>query len=79
MDRNIGPEDRVVRIIVALGLAALVYFGYLEGTAGIIATVVAVYLLITGLVVRCLVYKLVGVDTSVQENSYTVSDDNAGF
>src|SRR5215210_3473353 len=27
MDRNVGPEDRVVRIVVAIGLAVLAYLG----------------------------------------------------
>ena len=79
MDRNIGPEDRIVRIVVALGLGLLVYLGVLAGIAGTVALVVAAYLLLTGLFVRCLVYKVIGVDTSVQENAYTTTDDRAGF
>lgn len=79
MDRNVGPEDRVVRIVVALVLAGLIYLGTLQGIAAIIAGVVAAYLLITGLVVRCLVYKLAGIDTSIQEQPYSTTDDRAGL
>ena len=79
MTRNVGPEDRVVRIVVALGLGVLIYLGYLTDTAAIIVGVVALYLLLTGLFTRCLIYKVAGIDTSVQENSYSTSDDNAGF
>jgi divalent metal cation (Fe/Co/Zn/Cd) transporter len=79
MARNIGPEDRVVRIVVALGLALLVYLGVLGNIAGIIAGVVAAYLLITGLIARCVVYKLIDVDTSVQEQPYSTTDERAGF
>jgi hypothetical protein len=79
MTRNVGPEDRVVRIVVALVLCAIVYFGYLEGVAGIVAGVVAAYLLITGLLARCVVYKAIGVDTSVQEQPYSTTDERAGF
>jgi hypothetical protein len=79
MERNIGPEDRVVRIVVALVLGVIVYLGYLEGIAGIVTGVVAAYLLITGLLARCLVYKLIGVDTSVQEQPYSTTDDRAGL
>ena len=79
MDRNVGPEDRVVRIVVALGLGVLVYLKYLEGTAAIITGVVAAYLLITGLLARCLLYKVIGVDTSVQEQPYSTTDDRAGL
>ncbi len=76
MARNIGPEDRVVRIVVALALAALIYFAPLTGIAAILVGILAVYLLITGLLARCLFYKLIGVDTSIQEQPYSTSDDS---
>ena len=77
MDRNIGPEDSVVRIVVALGLAVLIYMQVLEGIAAIVVGVVAAYLLITGLFARCLIYKVIDVDTSVQEQPYSSTDDRA--
>ena len=79
MTRNVGPEDRVVRIVVALGLGIIVYLGYLEGIAAIVAGVVAAYLLITGLFVRCIIYKAIDVDTSIQEQPYATTDDRAGL
>ncbi len=79
MTRNVGPEDRVVRIVVALGLGIVVYLGYLEGIAGIVAGVLAAYLLITGLLSRCIVYKAIDVDTSIQEQPYSTTDDRAGL
>jgi hypothetical protein len=80
MDRNVGPEDRVVRIVVALGLGLLIYLGVIEGQiATIIAGVLAVYLLISGLFARCLLYKAIDVDTSIQEQPYSTTDDRAGL
>jgi Na+(H+)/acetate symporter ActP len=80
MARNVGPEDRIVRIVVALGLCVLIYMGVIGGQiATIIAGIVAAYLLITGLLARCVVYKLIDVDTSVQEQPYSTSDDRAGL
>jgi hypothetical protein len=79
MDRNVGPEDRVVRIVVALGLAVVIYFADLPRTADIVVGVVAAYLLLSGLFVRCVIYKMIGVDTSVQEQPYSSTDDRAGF
>jgi len=79
MDRNVGPEDRVVRIVVALGLAVVIYVTGLNGIGAIAAGVVAAYLLITGLLGRCVVYKLIGVDTSIQEQPYSSTDDRAGL
>jgi hypothetical protein len=79
MARNVGPEDRVVRIVVAIGLAVLIYLGVVEDTGAIITGIVAAYLLLTGLMKSCFIYKLIGVDTSVQEQSYSTSDDRAGL
>jgi hypothetical protein len=79
MDRNVGPEDRVVRIVVALGLAVVIYFADLPRTADIVIGVVAAYLLLSGLFVRCVIYKMIDVDTSVQEQPYSSTDDRAGL
>ena len=79
MDRNVGPEDRIVRIVVGLLLVGLIYFVPITGTAAIIAGIVAAALIISGLLSRCLMYKLIGVDTSVQEQPYSSADDRAGL
>ena len=79
MDRNVGPEDRVVRIVVALGLAVVIYFADLPRTADIVIAVVAAYLLLSGLFVRCAIYKMTDVDTSIQEQPYSSTDDRAGL
>jgi hypothetical protein len=79
MNRNCGPEDRVVRIVVAIGLAVIVYVGVLEGVAAIVAGVVAAYLLLSGLLARCIIYKMIDVDTSVQEQPYSTTDDRSGL
>lgn len=79
MERNVGPEDRVVRIVVALALAALIYFGTLSDTGAIIAGIAAAILLVTGLLSRCLLYKLIGVNTAIQEQPYSTTDDRAGL
>ena len=80
MARNVGPEDRVVRIVVALGLGVLLYMQViLNDIAAIAVGVLAVYLLITGVLGRCLFYKLIDVDTSVQEQPYSTTDDRAGL
>lgn len=79
MDRNVGPEDRVVRVVVGIGLAVIAYLGILPGVAAIIAAVVAAYLIITGLLSRCVLYKLADIDTSVQEQPYSTTDDRAGL
>ena len=79
MARNVGPEDRIVRIIVGIVLAVLAYLGVLPGVATIIMYVLGAYLLISGILARCVFYKLVDVDTSVQEQPYSTTDDRAGL
>ena len=79
MDRNVGPEDRGVRIIVAIGLAILIYVDVVEGTAAIVTGILAAYLFLSGLLTRCIFYKLAGIDTSVQEQPYSTTDDRSGL
>ena len=79
MTKNIGPEDRVVRIVVALGLCVLAYFAGLSQVAAIVVYIIAAYLLISGLLARCIFYKMIDVDTSVQEQPYSSTDDRAGL
>ena len=79
MERNVGPEDRVVRIVVGLVLAVIIYLGYLEGVAAVVAGIAAAYLVVTGIIVRDPLYKAVGIDTAVQEQPYSDTDDRAGI
>ena len=79
MARNVGPEDRVVRIVVGLGLGLLAYLQVLPRIPTIIMAVLAVYFVLSGLLARCLFYKLADIDTSVQEQPYSTTDDRAGF
>ena len=51
----------------------------LPRTADIVIGIVAAYLLITGLLVRCVVYKAAGIDTSIQEQPYSTTDDRSGL
>jgi len=80
MARNVGPEDRVVRIVVGLAVGFLIYLGVIEGRLPeIIAGVIAVYLLLTGILVRDPFYKMLDIDTSIQEQSYSTTDDRSGL
>ena len=79
MAANVGSHDRVVRIIVGVVLAALAYLAVLPGLGTIIMWVLAAYLLITGILSRCLIYKLADIDTTIQEQPYSSTDDRAGL
>ena len=79
MDKNLGPKDRIVRTVVAIVLAVLIYAGVFGGTAQIVVGVIAAYLLITALLSACLFYKLAGVDTSVEAQEYSTTDNRSGL
>lgn len=79
MVRNVGTADRVVRIVVGLGLGLLIFVGVLGELAAIVAGVVAAYLLLSGLFAVCLVYSAGGIDTTVQEQPYSTTDDRSGL
>ena len=79
MAKNLGAADRVVRIVAGIVLAVLAYLGVLPGVATIIMAVISAYLIISGLLGRCIFYKMADVDTSIQEQPYSTTDDRAGF
>ena len=79
MDKNRGPKDRIVRTVVAIVLAVLLYVVNFGGVAAIVVGVAAAYLLITALLSSCLVYKLAGVDTSVEAQEYSTTDNRSGL
>lgn len=63
MPRNEGTVDRVIRLLIAIGLAfwaSQVGFG---STLGIVLTIVAVIVLFTAATGFCALYKLVGINT----------------
>ena len=79
MEKNLGPKDRIVRTVVAIVLAVLAYVGVFGGVAQIVVGVIAAYLLITALLSACLFYKLAGVDTSVEAQEYSTTDNRSGL
>jgi hypothetical protein len=79
MDKNLGPKDRIVRTVLAIGLAVLAYVGVFGGVAQIVVGVIAAYLLITALLGICLFYKLAGVDSSGEAQEYSTTDNRSGL
>jgi len=77
MERNVGPEDRVVRVVVGVGLLVLLYFVPMSQWAQILVGIAAAVLILSGLLARCMLYKMLGIDTSIQEQPYSTTDDRA--
>lgn len=79
MARNVGTADRVVRIVAGLAIGVGAYVGGLPQTALYVLYVVGAYLLLTGLAGWDLFYKLLDIDTCIQEQPYSTTDDRAGL
>jgi len=58
-----GMADRLLRIILAIVVAVLIYLGELSGTAAIILGIFAGIFLLTSIINYCPLYTLVGIST----------------
>jgi len=63
MHKNEGVADRVIRIVLAVVLSALVLGKQVSGTAAIVVGIAAVVLLLTGLIGWCGLYAVLGINT----------------
>ncbi len=63
MKTNMGMIDRTIRILIALAIVFLWYFGLLTGTIAYILLAVAAIFVLTGFVSFCPVYALFGMNT----------------
>lgn len=59
---NIGPVDRMLRIVAGIGMAAWAYYS-MVGPWSFVAYGIAAVLIFTGLVRFCLAYRLLGIST----------------
>ena len=67
MKKNMGSNDKLIRLMVAIILIILYYKSILVGTLGIIALILAFVLTITSLVSFCPLYTLLGINTCKKE------------
>ncbi len=63
MKKNIGSFDRILRIVVAVAIAALYFTNVISGTLGIILMVLAGVFLLTAFVSFCPLYVPFGIST----------------
>lgn len=66
MKANMGTIDRTIRILLALAVGLLYYFGYISVTVAIVLGVIAVIFLLTGIVSFCPLYVPLGISTRKQ-------------
>lgn len=63
MSFNVGGIDRVVRLVIGLGLIALAFFHVFAGTLAIVAYAVGAIAVLTGLFRFCPAWALCGINT----------------
>lgn len=63
MTKNMGNWDRLLRLGVAIVIAALYFMGMISGTLAIILGIVAAAFIVTSLIGWCPLYRIVGVST----------------
>lgn len=63
-----GNGDKVIRLIVALVIAGLYFFGIISGTVAWIALAVAVIFTLTSVINFCPLYAVFGINTGKKED-----------
>jgi len=63
MKKNIGPTDKIIRIVIAVIIMALYYFGKISDTTAMVLLVIGIVLLLTSLINFCPLYRIIGVNT----------------
>ncbi len=63
MKKNMGSIDRILRIVVAVAIAALYFTNVISGTLGIVLMVLAGVFLLTAFVSFCPLYVPFGLST----------------
>lgn len=67
MKKNMGGADRMIRFIIAIGVAALYYFNVIEGTLAYVLMALAAIFVLTSFVSFCPIYTLIGLNTSKEK------------
>ena len=63
MKKNMGPADKIIRIIIAVVIATLFYTNIVSGTLGIVLLVLAGVFVLASLIGFCPLYTLLGIST----------------
>lgn len=63
MKKNMGNTDRIIRIVIAIVIAALYFTNVITGTLGIVLLAFAGIFVLTSLVSFCPLYTLFGMNT----------------
>lgn len=71
MKKNMGKVDRLIRILIALVIGALLVTDKITGTLGIVLAIVAIVFAVTSLVSWCPAYMPFGISTCEESSDTT--------
>jgi hypothetical protein len=63
MKKNMGPADRIIRILLAAAFAYLYFAGVVTGVFGLILVILGSVFVLTGLIGFCPLYTVFGFNT----------------
>ncbi|MGC4057025.1 MAG: DUF2892 domain-containing protein [Chitinophagaceae bacterium] len=63
MKQNVGPSDKLIRILAAIVIGALYLSGQINGAVAIVLAIVAIVFLLTSLIGFCPLYLPFGIST----------------
>jgi len=63
MKKNMGTTDKGIRVAIAIIIALLYYFNFIEGTLAYILMAFAIVFLLTSFISFCPLYTLLGINT----------------
>ena len=69
MTKNIGSTDRIIRLLVAVGVGALYFTNSISGTLAVVLGIVALVLVATSVVGFCPLFKLLNISTLKKESA----------
>jgi uncharacterized membrane protein len=69
MTKNMGSTDRIIRLLVAVGIVALYFTNTISGTLAIILGIVAVVFVATSMVSFCPLYAALKLSTLKKQSS----------
>lgn len=64
MKANLGPADRIIRLLVAAAIVVLYFFDLINGTTATILLVIAAVFALTAVINFCPIYSLLHLQTN---------------
>ncbi|GAA5027055.1 hypothetical protein GCM10011506_13290 [Marivirga lumbricoides] len=68
MKANMGTADKFIRILLAIAVGVLYYFGIISGTVAVVLGILAISFIITSFISFCPLYLPFGISTRKKQS-----------